>query len=409
MAEQFLVSIQLDSLDNPPPGSLALISVSYLGRVYFDVLPSQITAASTFLQDHFGEFSTYCNATALSDIGDLISLLDNGATKIFITQQQLKDVVEGNLLEDLSRLVLSIEPAVNEKDPAITVKDVQKQLENLTGNAKIDVHVRDVQDGKLLDMMQEYRKQPESYPRAYFPLADVTKESYSKAIQDGHVPIVPASTLTVDVDGYPKLAPAAMLITSLLKSDRQDGLYPTVVSNERGVCLGLVYSSDESIHKAIQSGAGVYYSRSHKGLWVKGATSGDTQELIDIRWDCDADALQFTVKQKGTGRLDALIMISIATDPFIRILPFTNRNLFRALLWTLTLGTDVARSQSFSPCKIIHCKAFQRTKASTSEDHGGGKRALRSIQQRRHRGRSGRSAVLRFGQMYRCRCGPCGC
>ncbi|CAO1605475.1 trifunctional histidinol dehydrogenase [Xanthoria calcicola] len=301
MAEQFLVSIQLDSLDSPPPGSLALISVSYLGRVYFDVLPSQITAASTFLQDHFGEFSTYCNATALPDIGDLISLLDNGATKIFVTQQQLKDIVEGNLLEDLSRLVLSIEPAVNEKDPALTVKDVQKQLENLTGNAKIDVHVRDVQDGKLLDMMQEYRKQPESYPRAYFPLADITKESYSKAIQDGQVPIVPASTLTVDVDGYPKLAPAAMLITSLLKSDRQDGLYPTIVSNERGVCLGLVYSSVESIHKAIQTGAGVYYSRSHKGLWVKGATSGDTQELIDIRWDCDADALQFTVKQKGTG------------------------------------------------------------------------------------------------------------
>ncbi|KAI4282363.1 MAG: hypothetical protein L6R38_002989 [Xanthoria sp. 2 TBL-2021] len=301
MTEQFLVSVQLDNLDSPPPGSLAVISVSYLGRVYFDVLPSQITAASTFLQDHFGEFSTYCNATALSDIGDLISLLDNGATKIFVTHQQLKDIVEGNLLEDLSRLVLSIDPAVNEKDPAITVKDIQEQLESLAGKAKVNVHVRDVQNSKLLDMMREYRKQPESYPRAYFALADVTKENYSRAIQDGHVPIIPASALTIDVDGYPKLAPAGMLITSLLKSDRQDGLYPTVVSNERGVCLGLVYSSEESIHKAIQSGAGVYYSRSHRGLWVKGATSGDTQELIRIAWDCDADALQFTVKQKGTG------------------------------------------------------------------------------------------------------------
>lgn len=409
MTEQFLVSVQLDNLDSPPPGSLAVISVSYLGRVYFDVLPSQITAASTFLQDHFGEFSTYCNATALSDIGDLISLLDNGATKIFVTHQQLKDIVEGNLLEDLSRLVLSIDPAVNEKDPAITVKDIQEQLESLAGKAKVNVHVRDVQNSKLLDMMREYRKQPESYPRAYFALADVTKENYSRAIQDGHVPIIPASALTIDVDGYPKLAPAGMLITSLLKSDRQDGLYPTVVSNERGVCLGLVYSSEESIHKAIQSGAGVYYSRSHRGLWVKGATSGDTQELIRIAWDCDADALQFTVKQKGTGRLDALIMIPIVADAFIRVLPFTNCNLFWTPLWTLKLGTDVARSQSFSPCKIIHRKAFQRTKTSASEDYGGGKRALRSIQQRRHRRGGGRSAVLRSGQMYRCRRGPCGC
>ncbi|KAL8900005.1 MAG: hypothetical protein Q9192_001292 [Flavoplaca navasiana] len=301
MTEQFLVSIRLDTLDSPPPGSLALISISYLGHVYFDVSPSQVTAASTFLHDHFGEFSIYCNATALPNTEDLISLLNSGATKIFITQQQLKEIVEGNLLEDLSRLVLSIDPIVNEEDLAITVKDVQKQLENLVGESKVDVYVQDVQDGKLLDMMREYRKQPESYPRAYFHLPHVTKESYWKAIQDGHFPIMPASALTIDADEYPELVPAGMLVTSLLKTDRHDGLYPTVVSNERGICLGLVYSNEDSIHKAIQSGAGVYYSRSHKGLWVKGATSGDTQELIAIGWDCDADALRFTVKQRGTG------------------------------------------------------------------------------------------------------------
>ncbi|KAL8905230.1 MAG: hypothetical protein Q9171_006758, partial [Xanthocarpia ochracea] len=301
MTEQFLVSIQLDNLDSPPSGSLDLKTVSYLGRVYIDVLPSQVIAASTFLQNHFGEFLIYCNATALSDVEDLISLLDNGATKVFVTHQQLKDIVEGNLLEDLSRLVFSVDPAFNEKDPAITVKDVQKQLESLVGDAKVDVHVRDVQDGKLLDMMREYQKQPESYPRAYITMPQVTKETYSKAIQDGHVPIIPASALTTDVDRYSALAPAGMLVTSLLKTDRHDGLYPTVVCNERGVCLGLVYSSEESIHKAIQSGAGVYYSRSQQGLWVKGATSGDTQELVSIVWDCDADALQFTVRQKGNG------------------------------------------------------------------------------------------------------------
>ena len=315
MTKQFLVSIQLETLDSPPPGSLALISISYLGHVYFDVSPSQVTAASTFLRDHFGEFSIYCNASALSHTEDLISLLNSGATKIFITQQQLKEIVEGKLLEDLSRLVLSIDPIVNEEDPATTVKDVQKQLESLVGESQVDVYVQDVQDGKLLDMMQEYRKQPEGYPRAYFHLPHVTKESYWKAIQDGHIPIIPASALTIDADEYPELVPAGVLVTSLLKTDRRDGLYPTVVSNERGICLGLVYSSEDSVHKAIQSGAGVYYSRSHKGLWVKGATSGDTQELIAIGWDCDADALQFTVKQRGTGRLDIRVARLLVTDP----------------------------------------------------------------------------------------------
>lgn len=314
MTKQFLVSIQLETLDSPPPGSLALISISYLGHVYFDVSPSQVTAASTFLHDHFGEFSIYCNATALLNTEDLISLLNTGATKIFITQHQLKEIIEGNLLEDLSRLVLSIDPIVNEEDPAITVKNVQKQLESLVGESEVDLYVQDVQDGKLLDMMREYRKQPESYPRACFHLPHVTRESYWKAIQDGHIPIIPASALTIDADEYPELVPAGVLVTSLLKTDRHDGLYPTVVSNERGICLGLVYSSEESIHKAVQSGAGVYYSRSHEGLWVKGATSGDTQELIAIGWDCDADALQFTVKQRGTGRLDIRVAKSLVTD-----------------------------------------------------------------------------------------------
>ncbi|KAL8769184.1 MAG: hypothetical protein Q9209_004818 [Squamulea sp. 1 TL-2023] len=301
MAKQFLVSIDLDSVDNPPPGSLNLKTVSYLGNVFIDVLPSQLDATFTFLQKYSGEFQVYCNAIALSDVQELISLLDNGAAKIFVTHQQLEDVVKGNLLEDLSRLVLSIDTSVNQEDPAITVKGIQNQLQGLVGDAEVNVHVRDVWDGQLLGMMQEYRKQPEGYPRAYVTLPQVTKEGFSKVVEDGHIPIIVASALTVNVDQHPNLTPAGMLVTSLLTTDRPDGLYPTLVSNERGVCLGLVYSSEESIHKALQSGAGVYYSRSHQGLWIKGATSGDTQGLIRINWDCDADALQFTVRQKGIG------------------------------------------------------------------------------------------------------------
>ena len=74
-----------------------------------------------------------------------------------------------------------------------------------------------------------------------------------------------------------------------LQSDRQDGLWPTVVADERGTALGLCYSDLASLRAALERGQGVYHSRS-RGLWVKGASSGATQELLRIDADCDRDA-----------------------------------------------------------------------------------------------------------------------
>jgi len=84
-----------------------------------------------------------------------------------------------------------------------------------------------------------------------------------------------------------------------LTSDRPDGLWPTVVADERGTALGLAYSNLESVRRAIETGTGVYWSRSRGGLWEKGKISGDTQELLAVDADCDRDALRFTVRQAG--------------------------------------------------------------------------------------------------------------
>jgi phosphoribosyl-ATP pyrophosphohydrolase len=83
-----------------------------------------------------------------------------------------------------------------------------------------------------------------------------------------------------------------------LRSDRPDGLWPTLVCDEGGRALGLVWSDVESLQAAIDSGKGVYKSR-RRGLWVKGSESGNEQELIRIEADCDRDALRFTVRQRG--------------------------------------------------------------------------------------------------------------
>jgi phosphoribosyl-ATP pyrophosphohydrolase len=85
-----------------------------------------------------------------------------------------------------------------------------------------------------------------------------------------------------------------------LVSDRPDGLWPTVVVDERGHALGLVYSSPASLREAVRRRMGIYQSRS-RGLWVKGETSGHTQQLIRIELDCDRDSPRFVVRQAGEG------------------------------------------------------------------------------------------------------------
>jgi phosphoribosyl-ATP pyrophosphohydrolase len=92
----------------------------------------------------------------------------------------------------------------------------------------------------------------------------------------------------------------AEAIAAPLRSDRPDGLWPTVIVDQHERALGLVYSDQQSLSEAVTRRLGAYHSRS-RGLWVKGETSGNTQELIRIDLDCDRDALRFVVRQQGAG------------------------------------------------------------------------------------------------------------
>ena len=80
-----------------------------------------------------------------------------------------------------------------------------------------------------------------------------------------------------------------------------DRLWPTVVCDESGATLGLVWSTRESLEAAVSQRRGIYWSRSRNTLWTKGATSGATQQLLRVDLDCDRDALRFTVRQHGDG------------------------------------------------------------------------------------------------------------
>ncbi len=76
-------------------------------------------------------------------------------------------------------------------------------------------------------------------------------------------------------------------------------LLPTITQDTNGNVLMLAYSNKESLYKTLADKKVTYYSRSRKALWTKGETSGNWQELISIRTDCDRDTLLVRAEQKG--------------------------------------------------------------------------------------------------------------
>lgn len=91
------------------------------------------------------------------------------------------------------------------------------------------------------------------------------------------------------------------VLHDLLQFDAQ-GLVPAIVQqHDTGEVLMMAWMNAEAIQRTIELGETVFYSRSRRELWHKGATSGNTQQVLDVRVDCDGDVLLVLVDQGSDG------------------------------------------------------------------------------------------------------------
>ncbi|RDW87578.1 histidine biosynthesis trifunctional protein [Coleophoma crateriformis] len=268
----FVPSVDLDSESASESSGLSRAQLSYLGCVYFTANSANLDKLLQFLQRHIS-INTYANVSSVESVEDVVTILDAGARKVFVKPSQL-------------------EPLKAYGDRVLPIYSATEKADYSNG-----VLFSPTSSSELKSVLEKLKAEKVS-PVFLQPTGDELKSNL-EAYEDSVVPIIPTTNLTIEQPSS-GLFSVPELIASSWTSDRPDKLMPTVVTDERGIALGLVYSSKESLAESLKTGTGVYQSRK-RGLWYKGATSGDTQELVRLSLDCDQDCIKFVVKQKGRG------------------------------------------------------------------------------------------------------------
>lgn len=223
-----------------------------VGQVVINVDSSSAKTVCDQIKSVFGHIDVNIVDNGLS-IDELIQLLDSGALRVFTKNvRELRDAGVG-----IERL--------------ITITDDLKEDEQSGGICTTDAS----------DFNLEKSLLPNGGSKLVFSFTN-----------GGDIEIIDESKCDQQL--------LAEKFINKLKTDREDGLYTTLVVDQDEKALGLVYSSERSITEAIKTKSGVYQSR-NRGLWYKGASSGATQKLLKLDTDCDGDCIRFVVDQSGAG------------------------------------------------------------------------------------------------------------
>uniref|UniRef100_A0A7S2V4U4 Phosphoribosyl-AMP cyclohydrolase domain-containing protein n=1 Tax=Fibrocapsa japonica TaxID=94617 RepID=A0A7S2V4U4_9STRA len=297
-----------DTLDEELIKSLALLGDVQL--TYEDFPPSSVSCVSLLratkcLVGPFDWKSTESldSATSWLDKGAAAGIFD-----ILPSSETLSDIRDAlsTLPRDrvIVRIVISDVAGEGSEDKLASLKDVVGEVGKVASRVILACTQEEAESfGEVCEAMKEVRGKEGSPDHVGLVLqAPLWTPDQVGAIHRMKPQVdaaCPAAILPEDAPPQPGKVSLADAFMACCRTDRPDGLFTTVVVDECGVALGLVYSNALSVKASFAAKRGVYWSRSRGGLWRKGDTSGAVQELKGISIDCDSDALCFRVDQKG--------------------------------------------------------------------------------------------------------------
>lgn len=234
----------------------------------------------------------------IRSIDAAIEWLDAGATKVVLGTAATPEVLSALPPE---RTVVALDSFEGEVVTHGWTKGTGARVEDKL------VELRDLTSGFLLTFVEREGRMTGTDSetlRRYLDAAGDARVTFAGGIADadeiGRIHVLGADA-QVGMALYKNELTITDAVAVTLRSDRPDGLWPTVVTNERGQTLGLAYSNHASLSATLETGDVHYWSRSRGELWQKGLSSGATQRLVRVDSDCDDDTLRFTVTQAGRG------------------------------------------------------------------------------------------------------------
>jgi phosphoribosyl-ATP pyrophosphohydrolase / phosphoribosyl-AMP cyclohydrolase / histidinol dehydrogenase len=208
---------------------------SLLGCVFFTVNDDKVQRLLGFLNQHV-EKRGYVNVTALTSLDSIISILDAGARTVFVGSSQLEGL-----------------KAYDDR-VALLVSDADRDFGRVPAGGIL------INCGADLEVSKAALKSCKESKASPIFLSTTSTDNMQAVVdlarESSVVAIIPAAHLTMDNTSTKDLLSVPAVIAASWASDRSDHLIPTIVTDVRGIALGLVYSSQESLSESLKTGAG---------------------------------------------------------------------------------------------------------------------------------------------------------
>lgn len=232
----------------------------------------------------------------IRDVEKAKRIIANGAKKIIIgtaaSEELLSQLPKDKILVAIDSNKGKVVTEGWTKDTGITPEDYVKRFDDLChGYLYTIVEKEGMMGGTDLEAIKKIRKLTKKELVAAGGISSIDE---IKELEKNNI----SSQLGMCI--YTNAVKLEDAFCAMLDFEKQNNLIPTIVQDAKSKqVLMLAYSNKDAVMKTLKDGLATYFSRSRNELWTKGLTSGNTQELVSARYDCDRDTLLYKVNQKG--------------------------------------------------------------------------------------------------------------